>query len=293
MTIHDADPPPPSDDELPAMTIAADSRYAIGLPILVAITLENRAQDTDFYGLPRLEPTTTRGPLHARWDNVAAATRIETRLAAAEEDGEGVALGPGESMQLLVDLSNMGTALPPGHHRLSLALVQGKLVRRSNVVEVELVALSAPDAAEASRLRKLGEAPLDSGAWAPFLTNNWTTVSSSLSPDATRPVALHLALHRAAYGPDAPGQLDPAPFMAITEPHLAAEVAALTHELALARNDPAAAQLHQQIATAWPGLAWRLQANEQGGGMIQDMRTSYGAEKQHLRPPAGVPYHPF
>lgn len=274
------------------MMIEAAPRYLIGLPILVAVTLENRSTDTDFYGLPQLDPMSTRGPVRARWAAVEGGVVMQTRFAAPEEDVAGFTLGPGEAAQLLVDLSNMATELQPGRYHMSLALAEGQHLRRSNEVEVELVTPSAADAAEAKRLRMLGRGPVDTGAWAAFLSANWNTVTSTLSADASRSAALHLFLHYAAYGPDQPATINPALLSAISEPQLDAEVAALEHELAVARHDPNAAAMRVQMLSAHPGLAWRAEANDKGEGVIAMMRRSVGAEKQHLRPPSHMPYVP-
>lgn len=296
MTDTSPDSPPSStpDHEALALTIVAAPRYLVGLPILVAVTLDNRTQETEFYRLPRLDPTVSRSPIAARWQPLEGGPALDTRFAEVDEEAptELVALAPGESAQMLVDLSNMGYALPLGHYALSLSLRVGADARDSNVVELELAGLSAADASEAKRLRSLAPGPTEGGAWAPFLTNNWNTVTCTLSPAAAEQVALHLFLHRATHGPEPLAAVDPSPLAGIRAPHLAAEVAALEHELALARGDARAAAMRASMLASFPGLALRADENERGEGFLALMRTSVGAERQHLRPPATMPYVP-
>ena len=157
-------------------------------------------------------------------------------------------------------------------------------------MEIELAALADADAAEATRLRKLGRSPVDAGAWAPFLRDDWNTVTASptLGAEARRALALHLFLHHAVYGPDKVAAIDPAPFAAITEPSLAGEVAALRYELLAA----GAGAVRDAMLKADPGLTARAAAVDHGDGTIASLRRNIGAEKRHLKPPATFPYVP-
>ncbi len=156
------------------------------------------------------------------------------------------------------------------------------------------MAPSADDAGEAARLRRLGRSPVDTGAWAPFLRDNWNTVKiqPSLGAEARRQLGLHLFLHRAVYGPEPVTAIDPSPLAAITEPSLAGEVGALRYELLAARNDPSARRARAALLHAYPGLATRANAVDHGEGELAVLRRSVGASKRHIRPPPRRPYVP-
>jgi hypothetical protein len=218
---------------------------------------------------------------------------VEARFSRPEEP-EGITLLPGHAARSLVDLSNLATRIAPGVYQVTLTLQRGARSRASNAVEIELAALADADAAEATRLRKLGRSPVDAGAWAPFLRDDWNTVtvSPSLGAEARRALALHVFLHHAVYGPDKVAAIDPAPLVAITEPSLAAEVAALSYELLAARRDAGAKGARDAMLKAYPGLAERAATVDHGTGTIASLRRNVGAEKRHLKPPANFPYVP-
>ncbi len=282
-----------SDEEMPAVVIEAAPRYLLGFPMPVAVTWENHSKEAEFYAIPALSLLTTQADVRVRFSPKQGGPPVEARFSRPEEPA-GLTLAPGHAARVLVDLSNLATRLPPGAYQLTLTLERGPRSRSSNIVDVELIAPSEADAAEATRLRKLGRSPVDAGAWAPFLRDDWNTVAASpaLGAEARRALALHLFLHHAVYGPEKVAAIDPAPLAAIVEPPLAAEVAALRYELLAARHDPGAKSARDAMLKAYPGLAERAAAVDRGEGEIASLRKSVGAEKRHLKPPTTLPYVP-
>lgn len=284
---------PVSDEEMPLVTIETAPRHLLGFPFLVALTYENKSKETEFYALPKGDLLASRVDITLRLEPKAGGAPFVTRFAKPEEP-HGLTLLPGHALRVLFDLSNTGSKLPLGAHRLTMTLVSGKERRESNAVDVDIVAPSGADEAEATRLRKMGGARLDTGAWRPFLADNWATVtpSPSLSAEAKGALALHLFLHRVAYGPEPLSKADVASLAAITDASLQGEVAALRYELLSARHDPGAAAARAALQKAYPGLVWRCDAVDRGEGALLILRRSVGAEKTHLRAPPNKPYVP-
>ena len=282
-----------SDEEMPAVVIEAAPRYLSGFPIPVAVTWENRAKEAEFYAVPALDLLTTQADVRVTFSPKQGGPPVEARFSRPEEP-EGITLLPGHAARSLLDLSNLAARIAPGVYRVTLMLQRGTRSRASNAVEIELAAPSDADAAEATRLRRLGRSPVDAGAWAPFLRDDWNTVTvaPTLGAEARRALALHLFLHHAVYGPDKVAAIDPAPLAAITEPSLAGEVAALRYELLAARHDPGARAVRDAMLKLHPGLAERAAAVDRGEGTIASLRRAIGAEKRHLKPPATFPYVP-
>ncbi|MFT3766439.1 MAG: hypothetical protein QM820_13140 [Minicystis sp.] len=143
---------------------------------------------------------------------------------------------------------------------------------------VEFVTPSADDAKEAARLRRLGLGPngKDYGHWLYFFKSSQTThgISPKLSPAARKQLGLHLFLHHAFYGSEDIPHLNTAALDAITEPSLQAEVAALRLEIAVARLDPKAAKLRNEMLARWPGMQHRIEEIDQGEGLL-----TYGRER--------------
>jgi hypothetical protein len=286
----------PDDAKLPHVKLLAAPRYFLGLPLVVSVTFENRSRDTEFYLLPPLDLTFSRGgDLTVTFVPVGDSGKALTaRFPKGEEDEEGFELRPGEKQQRVCDLSNLGISLEPGVYSLTLTLRSRSWSEVSNPVKVELLPLSDADAQEAARLRRLGKAPFDTGAWAPFLRDNWNTVevSPAFDPEARKQLELHLFLHRALYGPDPLAALDLSPLTSLREPHIEGEVAALRYELLRARKDPNAKAARSALVQGFPELEYRAQAVDRGEGPLASCRKAFGAERQLLRPPASWPYKP-
>ncbi len=294
MSVTSAAPALP-DDDAPYVELLAAPRYYIGLPFVVAVTFENRSKDAEFLDLPSLDLLTGRAAMGVHLTpNDPHGKEVNVRFPRPEEDARGMALMPGEKRRMVCDLSNLGVPLVPGKYNLVLTLYVPPGGRPSNSNPVELVALSNADAAEAKRLRAMGGAPTDTGAWAPFLKANWNTVSAptQFDSDAATHLALHLFLHKAYYGPTKPAQLDPKALDAITLPALSGEVAALRYEVLHAAKSPLAAAARSTLTNSFPGSEARASDVDQNKGSLTTGRRAFGAERTFLRPPASFPYVP-
>jgi hypothetical protein len=264
MTQEDAGAPAP--EPLPKLTMEAAPRYLVGFPFVVAVTYENHLQDVEYYTLPDL--SLWSAPWGIGLHLVPVGGGVPYDLEPSHSHGEfreGVPLREGETRRMLLDLSNFGIWLPPGSslgpriepgtYRMTLILKDGGTTT-SNPVTVEIVEPDAADAAEAARLRRLGNKGFDNGGWKPFLTSNWTTVvpAPALSFEAQRQLAFYLFLHRAFYGPDPVAGLDESLLGRVTEPSLAADVAAARYEIHAARHAPDARQTLDALLARWPGM---------------------------------------
>jgi hypothetical protein len=285
----------PSGFDLPKVHVEGEPRYLLGFPLVVAVTFDNSGSKVEFYSLPELDLAFSRGPLSLRLEPLRGGTLLVTQASPIDEDRMGMALAAGERRRMLLDLSNLASGLQPGRYQLTVSLRDQDYVRASDPVEVEFVVPSPTDATEATRLRRLGEAPLDTGAWAPFLLRNWNTVdvSPNLSAEARAQLALHLFLHRAIYGPQPIARLDPAPLRALRSPVVVPEARVLEYEALCARDGVSA---HATVATSirqqWSGLAFRVERVARGEGFLTAARHAFGAEQEFLRPPTTYPYKP-
>jgi len=287
--------PPSFDLELPAVIVEAERRYLLGFPLVIAVTFDNGSGAAEFFALPELHLLVTRAAVSLQLEPTKGGAPLSIKPSPTETGvpSPSVSLGPGERRRMALDLSNLGLDIQPGTYRLTLGLHVGRYARWSDPVPVEFVQPSDQDAQEATRLRRLGVAPTDTGAWAPFLTRNWNTVQASpqTSPDAVGQMALHLFLHRALYAPDSVAQLDPAPLKKITSPILSVEAAVLEYEILHARNDVTARdKLGQTLLSRWPGLRYRLERIRRGEGFLTNGRRWFGAERVFNQPPSFYPY---
>lgn len=281
--------PPSSDEEIPRIVLHGANRYLIGLPILMALTYENHSKDSDFYHLPAFDPTTTRANLRVLLEPLTGGQRLETGFAPAEEP-TGFVLLTGQSSRHLMDLSNLGVRFEPGVYRVTTLLRLGRHSRWSNPLEIELA--PSADAAEITALRQLGQAPRDTGAWAPFLTRNAraVSVSASLSVAARELLSLHLFLHRAAYSQTPLSAIPLDALDLIKEASLQAERAALRYELLAARKDPSTATSRSDLLARYPALTFRAEAVDRGEGQLAQWRKAFGAERQQLKLGTPQPY---
>jgi hypothetical protein len=284
-------PAPPNDEETPRIVLHGAHRYLIGLPILVALTYENHSRDSDFYRLSTFDPTTTRANVRVLMEPLAGGQRLETGFA-PEDEPTGLSLLTGQSSRQLVDLSNLGVTFEPGVYRVSATLRLGRHSRSSNSIEMELAQPPSADLAEIVALRRMGQATRDTGAWAPFLTRNArpVSVSNSLSAASRELLLLHLFLHRAVYSQAPLSGVSLDALVAIKEPSLQAECAALRYELLASRQDPSATTHRSSMLAQYPGLAFRADAVDRGEGQLTQWRKAFGAERQHLKSSALQPY---
>ena len=288
-----AQQPPHSGLEMPVIILETEKRYLLGFPIVIAVTFENTTEDVHFLDLPELGLLLTYAPIAIQMDPIGDGVSFGTQPSSEEMGVPSMTLDPGEKKRMALDLSNFGMNIQPGTYSLNLTISINEYSRRSNSVEVEFVMPSLEDMLEATRLRRLGVSPTDTGAWAPFLKRNWNTVevSSELSPDAGRQLAMHLFLHRAFYGPDGVGQVELSALKAVDVPVISTEILVLEFEVFNASNDVIARdRLGQEILSKWPELHHRLQQILQGGGLLTTGRRWFGAEKEFIKPPNWYPY---
>ena len=283
----------PDEFEQPAIILEAQARYLSGFPIIISVTFSNESTETRFFDLPEMNLLGVPDSISLRLEPIRGGVGLSTSPSSYRAGVRRLTLEPGESRQMGLELSNFGINIQPGTYRVTLALHVGKHARRSNPVTIEFVKPTVDDAAEAIRLRRLGISPTDTGAWAPFLKNNWNTVtvSRNLSQEAMRQLGLHLFLHRALYGPTRVAQLDVSPLREISGPVLRAEAALLEFEILTIRNDAGAAgSLREAILESWPALRFRVERLAEEKGLLTRGRKLFGAEKEFNQPPASYPY---
>ena len=271
--------------DLPAVTVHAEKRYLTGFPLLLAVTLDNPAAGARLFALPQLDLFFGGGPIGLDLKPVRGGAPLSFPPGELLETDDRITMEPGERRQMLLDLSNFGIDLQPGTYYLTLTLKVARYTTTSQPIEVEFVQPLPFDAQEASRLRKLANAPTDTGAWGPFLRNNWNTVAVSpgLSPEAHRQLALHIFLHYAFYGPQPVGSLDASLIRQQTSPVLRGEAALLESEVRAASGLLPAPGIP-------PELQFRLAAIRQGKGFLTKFRRTVGRERQQLRPLTAYPY---
>jgi hypothetical protein len=278
---------------VPAVSLEAEPEYLLGFPMIVAVTYDNRASGTQFLNLPELMLWTTRGPFSLRFEPLQQGAALETRPYFPDIDEVGMLLDPGQTVRMPLDLSNVAAGLQAGRYRLTFTLYVGKQSRSSRPVELAIAAPSAVETAEAARLRRLGRAPIDTGAWAPFLTRNWNTVvpAPGLGAAAARQLRLHVLLHRAFYGPLGPREVDLSSVKALDGPVLEPEGRLLELEGQAARKGAGAVRKQMDaIVQKWPGLRRRAEAVLSGDGLIATGRRRFGAEAEFVHPPPARPY---
>jgi hypothetical protein len=314
MSQHDASVSDP--DPMPKLALEAAPRYLIGFPLVVAVTYDNRSGQTDFFLLPDVNLLSAPWGIGLSLAPLSGGAAVEIRPGSSHEEiPHGIGLKPGEARRMLLDLSSFGIALPPestkaypnlgpsllqpGKYRLTVILrgAGSEETTSSNPVTVEIVEPEPADAMEATRLRGLGVHGFDSGGWQGFLASNWNAVvpSPSLSFEAQRQLALHLFLHRAFYGPEPVARLDEALLGRITEPSLAADVAAFRYEIHAARGAPDAKPMLDDLLARWSGMRWRFAERKDALGhplplALADGRRLYGAESPRAQHPGQSPY---
>ncbi len=281
-------------DDHPFLELAAGSRYFLGLPVVVSLTFRNQSSQAEFYRLPQVDLVRTRGLGVILVPKASPDKPMTARFPLPEEGERGFDLRPGEKRTVLCDLSNLGVSFSAGVYSLRVDLPPHDWASISNSVVVEFLALPKTDAEEAARLRRVAGTSPDTGAWGPFLSNNWNTVqlAPSFELAAKKQLALHLFLHRAWYGPAKVADIASAPLDVIDDRHLGAEVATLKYEILKAQGSSRAPLVREVILRGAPGYAWRLGAIDRGDGLLAEGRRAYGPERRFLRPPMSSPYSP-
>lgn len=283
---------------IPAIAVAAEAQYVLEFPIFVAVILRNETTDTDYLDLPELGVLHPIDSLAIDLQPVNGGARVQLgpSFAFREQNLFRTDLMAGQAKRMLIDLSRFGQPLSAGQYQLKLSIFDSAHVSRSSSpVKVEFVEPSAAERAEAARLRRLGLRTnvVDSGSWLPFLTSNWNTVSLSpaVGEKASHQLALHLALHRAAYGPEPIARFPLEVFQTLRGPVLSAEAASLEYEILAARGSKAELETaRSMLLQTWPDLKARLDQIDKGEGVLKTLRKGYGVEKDPPLPPGRRPY---
>lgn len=283
---------------VPAIAVEAEARYVLGYPILVAVILHNETVDTDFLDLPELGLLLPIDSLAAVLQPIKGGpiVRLGPSFTFFDQGLFRTELMAGEVKRMLIDLTQFGQPLSPGEYHLSLFIFSRPGVSRSSsLVRVEFVEPSIEEKIEADRLRRLGLRTnvVDYGSWQPFLTNNWNTVSLSetIGEEASHQLALHLFLHKAAYGPEPLEHFPLDVLRKLQGPVLSAEAASLEYEILAVRGNKTELEItRSRLLQTWPGLKARLKQIDNGEGLITTLRKGYGVEKDFPLPPGRRPY---
>jgi hypothetical protein len=288
-----------TEQSVPAISVEAEAQYVLGYPILVSVILHNETADTDFLNLPELGLLLPIDSLAAVLQPIDGSSeiRLGPSFTFRDENLFRTELMAGQIKRMLIDLSQFGRPLSHGQYQLSLSIFDGSSVSRSSSpVRVEFIEPSPAERTEAERLRRLGLRAhvVDCGSWQPFLISNWNTVSLSqtLGEKASHQLALHLYLHRAAYGPETLDHLPIDDLRKLRGPVLSAEAGCLEYEiLALRGNKTELEAARSRLLQTWPGLKVRLEQIENGQGLLTTLRKGYGVEKDPPLPVGSRPYN--
>lgn len=280
------------------LVVEAPAVAVLGAPILVAVTVTNPRPERTYLALPPVEWFAVPPPVEFRLVPAEAGPDAEAIVLPAREiqRGEGpprgMLLGPGQSHRALVDLSELAPPLHAGRWRLGARYFAFPLPPVA-APELELEVVEPATKASAVALARLRARHQDrEPSWNAVLLQNERTIEddelADLDPRSRAAVALHLWLHRAAYGPTPVASLDPGTLAGLGVGPLEGEVAVLAHELLTARGDPSAPALASAVVARWPGLAWRIEDDLAGQGLVQMLRSVVGAERP--APAAPLPY---
>lgn len=283
---------------IPTITVVAEALYVLEYPILIAVILRNETSDTDYLDLPELgllQPIDSLS-VDIQPINGGSRVRLSPTFTFRDQDLFRTELMAGQAKRMLVDLSQFGQPLSSGQYQLKVSIFNGpKVFSSSPPVKVEFIKPSAAEHTEAVRLRRQGllTNAVDSGSWQPFLTSNWNTVtlSKSVGDQASQQLALHLCLHRAAYGPEPLALFPLDMFRKLRSAVLSAEAAALEYELLVARASMTEREItRSRVLQEWPDLRTRLDQIEKGQGLLTTLRRGYGIEKNPQLPQGRRPY---
>lgn len=277
------------------LTIEVASSYRVGYPMAIAATVVNPLPQRTYFALPEIDRFEVPPPLELVLVRVGEqdGQRLPTKATAAHEgEPEGFRLGPGESRRMLFDLAELAPVLAAGAYELRARYVARPVSAVAAPVRFDVL---VPGEAEASAIARLRASnTLGEPSWNAFVLDNFREIEAHELrdiPAAERPrLAMVLALHVAIYGPLGPDRLPPQVFAGSGDAPLAAELAAIEHELAAARSDPSTIPLQQQLLAQWPGMAWRIQGNLDRDGMIARLRRVAGADREWPAPPSPLPY---
>lgn len=276
------------------LSLEAPAIHRRGYPLLVAVTVRNALPQRTYFALPAIDRFDVPPPLEFVVTRPGAdeGEVLPSRPdGTGEDEAKGMPLGSGEARRMLFDLSELHPELVAGRHRLDGRYL-GPVSASAAPVSFEVEVPGPDEAAAVARLRASNRTHEPS--WNAFLTDNFREVEADelvdIPPAGRELLRLTLALHRAIHGPLGVAQLDPAMFRGLADGPVEGELAALEHEMLMARSDPAAGVLASSVLAKWPALAWRIAANADGKGPLQTWRMVYGAERRFPGVPDPLPY---
>jgi len=268
--------------DMPLVTVEAESTYILGFPMLIAFTMENSSQDTDFLDLPDLSPELPIDSLAVtfRQQDGQPSLTFGPSFAFRDQGLMRTTLMAGERKRFLVDLSALGLTLAPGTYELTVTLYDtATRFATSGPARITLMAPDARDAAELQRLKMLmRQARMAREDWRAFLATGPHTLVPALrlSPQATHQMAYHLFINAAVAAQHIATVTDAA-LHNLQGPVLTPEAALLRLELAVMRGDTAqAAQLASTTRNTWSALGHRIDAVLKGQGPITSGRQAAG-----------------
>jgi hypothetical protein len=103
-------------------------------------------------------------------------------------------------------------------------------------------------------------------------------------------LAFHLFLHRAAYGPQPVGELDPESPWHFGKGILESRAALSRLEILYAADRPEVSGVEMAIVERWPGLAWWITQIRRGHGPLTNLRTGCGVESEYAPTDKTRPY---
>lgn len=266
--------------QMPMVAVQAEASYALGFPMLVAVTLENPTTDTNFLDLPEWTPELDLDSLSVafRPADGQAPSRFGPSFMLRDRSIASTTVLAGERKQFLVDLSTLGFDLPPGGYEMSVTLHRtASDFIESAPVSISLNPLEASDAAQLQQMQLIGRwAVQDRADWRAFLTRVPPVRDPPpvFSAGAARQVAYHLFLNEAV----AAGSIDSVPTDRLKDlqgPVLGPEAMLLNLEMVELGGDRArAAQLAAALRNAHPALGHRIDAIIEGQGPIANGRNA-------------------
>lgn len=272
------------------------ARYSAGLPMIVALQLQNVLEGSVRFQLPALEVWSGTSPVAFLLTHEGASVpeALPHEHAHSHEEGveTGFALQAPEPRRMLFDLSALKSEWVPGRYTLqgSYHTPMGGVVVPPRTFVVERARGEVQEAATQLLARNIsGER-----SWRAFLLQNFREVKSdelvAFRGAEAEQLAFHLFVHRAVYGA-APLALRPVDQVPPLPPGaLTGQSAVLRHELLCAHADPSAPALAADIVAAWPGLAFRCDDNRHGRGLLNMLRKLVGAERKTPPLPTPLPY---
>ena len=210
-----------------------------------------------------------------------------------QEEGDSFRLRPGEQRRFLVDMMLSVSDLPPGPFQLRVTVEEDeRSFPPSGTVRFDLTEPNDTDrTTRETWFHQVDDSPFLT--WDDFLVAWFTPApAEGLSEAAARAVAYPRFVHYAAYGPKPIAAQDATHLLALDGHVALAEFHLFQLEILLAYGDAAAAsKIKAQLLERWPGLAYEVDRNEHGKGLLSSMRKRFGAESARAKAPHRVaPY---